>query len=191
MGNGMMSILKRTKKVNNLSSPKLLPALLENTFEGKYPFYDKSQFHHLLHLEKKRTDRSQKPFILLLFDISSLINDNFEEEILGNIQFALSSSLRESDLYGWFEYNKTIGVLCADITVINAKTVERIIGKIHSRFCEKLNQEVVQKINLTFHTYPDNINTFSINYHFNVSRYPDITNLTPYTEMNGPSRKEH
>ena len=106
-----MSILKRTKKVNNLSSPKLLPALLENTFEGKYPFYDKSQFHHLLHLEKKRTDRSQKPFILLLFDVSALINDNLEEEILENIKYALSSSLRESDLSGWFEYNKTIGVL--------------------------------------------------------------------------------
>lgn len=187
----MMSIIKRTKRVNNHSSSKLLPALLENTFEGRYPFYDKSQFHHLLHLEKKRTDRSQKPFILLLFDVSVLIDENLEEEILENIKNALSSSLRESDLSGWFEFNKTIGVICADITVINAKTIERIISKIHSRFCEKLNQEVVQKINLTFHTYPDNINTFSINYPFNVSRYPDITNMAPYTEMNGSSRKEH
>jgi len=191
MGNGMMSILKRTKKVNNLSGSKLLPVLLENSFEDRCPFYDQSQFHHLLHLEKKRTDRSQKPFILLLFDVSALIDDHLEEEIFENIKYALSSSLRESDLCGWFEYNKTIGIICADITIINAKTIERIISKIHLRFCEKLNQEVVQKINLTFHTYPDNINNFSINYPFNVSRYPDITNLTPYTELNYPPRKEH
>ncbi len=191
MGNGMMSILKRTKKVNNLSGSKLLPVLLENSFEDKYPFYDQSQFHHLLHLEKKRTDRSQKPFILLLFDVLALIDDHLEEEIFENIKYALSSSLRESDLCGWFEYNKIIGIICADITIINAKTIERIISKIHLRFCEKLNREVVQKINLTFHTYPDNINHFSINYPFNVSRYPDITNLDPYTDLNYPSRKEH
>ncbi|MDD4357289.1 MAG: hypothetical protein PHN98_08570, partial [Smithellaceae bacterium] len=86
----MMSILKRTKKSNNLNGSKLLPMLLENRFEEHYPFYDKSQFHHLLHLEKKRTDRSQKPFILLLFDVSALINDNLEEEILENIKYALS-----------------------------------------------------------------------------------------------------
>ena len=186
-----MSIIKRTKKDNNSTNSKLLPALLENRFEGRSPFYDKSQFHHLLHLEKKRTDRSQKPFILLLFDISSLINDNFEEEILGNIQFALSSSLRESDLYGWFEYNKIIGVICADITVINAKTIEKIISKIHSRFCDKLNRKVVQKMSLTFHTYPDNIYQFSINYPFNVNHGPEITNLESYTELDYPSRKGH
>ena len=191
MGNGMMSILKRTKKVNNLSSSKLLPVRLKNRFEESYPFYDKSQFHHLLHLEKKRTDRSQKPFILLLFDVSALINEHLEDEILENLKHALSSSLRESDLSGWFEDNRTIGVICADITVINANTIKRIISKIHSRFCEKLNQEVVQKINLTFHTYPDNINNFSINYPFNVSRYPDITNLDPYTDLNYPPGKEH
>ena len=186
-----MSIIKRTKKDQNSTSSKLLPALLENRFEGKSPFYDKSQFHHLLHLEKKRTDRSQKPFILLLFEVSALIDDHFEEGILENIQFALSSSLRESDLYGWFEYNKTIGVICADITVINAKTIERIISKIHSRFCDKLNREMVQKVSLTFHTYPDNINQFSINYPFNVNRCPGITNLDPYTELDHPSRKGH
>jgi hypothetical protein len=191
MGNDMMSILKRTKKENGPISSKLLPVLLDNNLEVKYPFYDKSQFHHLLHLEKKRTDRSQKPFILLLFDVSALIDEHFEEEILVNIKYALSSSLRESDLSGWFEYNKIIGVICADITVINAKTVERIITKIHSRFCEKLNQDVVQKINLTFHTYPDNTNHFSVNYPFNVSRYPDVANLAPYTDYDYPPRKGH
>ena len=36
-------------------------------------FYDETRFRHMLRVERMRTERSQKPFLLLLFDISKLM----------------------------------------------------------------------------------------------------------------------
>jgi len=50
--------------------------------ENGQPFYGKAHFHHLLRIERRRTDRSKKPFLLMLLDISSLIAKLPLEEIL-------------------------------------------------------------------------------------------------------------
>ena len=46
---------------------------IESPVEGKYPFHSKSQLHHMLSIERRRTERSKKPFLLLLLDISGLM----------------------------------------------------------------------------------------------------------------------
>ena len=145
---------------------------------GKYPFYSKSQLHHMLSIERRRTERSKNPFLLLLLDISGLIATAREKEILEKIKFALSYSLRETDIMGWFDDNKTIGIICPEISLTNSNSIEGIISKIHRRFCEKLNPELVKKINVSFHIYPETNGDISINGPFNITLYPDITKRT-------------
>lgn len=165
--------------------------LIEPFGEGESLFYGKDQLHHLLNIEQKRTERSNKPFLLLLFDVSALMTEDSNKEILKKIKYALSSSLRESDLCGWFDHNKTIGVICPEIDIINANAIERIIRKIHIRFCEKLLPELVHNISLSFHTYPDTSNRLSVNYPFNVTLYPQITKWDSYKELNHPATETH
>ena len=46
--------------------------------EDDYTFYGKAPFHHLLRIERHRTERSGKPFLLLLLDISALMVERRE-----------------------------------------------------------------------------------------------------------------
>jgi lipopolysaccharide/colanic/teichoic acid biosynthesis glycosyltransferase len=151
---------------------------IESPIVGKYPFYSKSQLHHMLSIERRRTERSKKPFLLLLLDISGLIATAREKEILEKIKSALSYSLRETDITGWFDDKKTIGIICPEISLTNSNSIEGIISKIHRRFCEKLNPELVKKINVSFHIYPETNRGASINHPFNITLYPDITKRT-------------
>jgi lipopolysaccharide/colanic/teichoic acid biosynthesis glycosyltransferase len=143
--------------------------------EGKYLFYGKSQFHHMLCIERKRTERSKKPFLLLLLDISSLMKKESHKEILEKIKSILYTSLREIDIRGWFDDNKTIGVICPKMVFINANPVEGIIRKIYDQFCERLDPELIKKLNFSSHIYPETYGDVSINGPFNITLYPDLT----------------
>lgn len=173
-----MRIPKLTMKRTALNySELLLRRDIEPHVEEEYPFYHKSQLHHMIRIEQKRTDRSKKPFLLLLLDISAFTAKERHKETLEKIKSVLSSSLREADVKGWFDHNKIIGVIFPEIALINANAIERIIHKIHARFCEKLNPELVKKFSLSFYIYPETNVDGPINYPFKVTFYPDITKL--------------
>jgi len=153
----------------------LLSIDTDHFVESNCLFYGKSQFQHMLNIERKRTERSQKPFLLLLLDISSLMAKERHKNILEDIKSVLSASLREIDISGWFDHNKTIGIICPTMVVVNANSVEGIVRKIYDRFCENLDPELVNKIKVSFHIYPETNGDVSIKGPFNITLYPDLT----------------
>ena len=55
------------------SHPDNFMKLMDPVIEDDPAFFDQSHFHRMLRLERRRTERSKKPFMLLLLDISRLI----------------------------------------------------------------------------------------------------------------------
>jgi lipopolysaccharide/colanic/teichoic acid biosynthesis glycosyltransferase len=178
-----MNILKFNVEKTISTYPKFLSIDMESFGKGKHPFYSKSQFHHMLCIERKRTERSKKPFLLSLLDISNLIATERHKEILEKIKSVLSSSLREVDIRGWFAHNKTIGVICPEMVSINANSVEGIIRKLYDRFYATLDPELVKKINISFHIYPETCRDVSIKGPFNIILYPDLTKRSLVKEL--------
>lgn len=123
--------------------------------EGDYTFYGKAPFHHLLRIERHRTERSGKPFLLFLLDISALTAEQRTKEILGKLHSALKSALRETDIRGWYDPNQVIGVIFTEMISVDRPSIEGIFRKIHGRLCEKLTQELIDKISISFHVFPE------------------------------------
>ena len=142
--------------------------------EEDYIFYSKSHFQHMLRVERKRTERSKRPFLLLLLDISDLISLDNHREILSRIKTVLAVSLREVDIRGWYDHPKTIGVIFTEMGHIDVNTIERIIYKIYGRLCQGLDPGWVGKIRISFHIYPETNGDISIKAPFDVNLYPDI-----------------
>lgn len=149
-----MRLPRRHEKIDMIAHPAHLLTLMEPDMGGDHFFYDKSQFHHLLHVEKIRAERSQKPLLLMLLDISTIMNNGAASDTPAKITSALSPSLREVDIRGWYNKNQTIGVIFTEISSIDSNAIEVIIRKIHRRFCESLDHELISKINMFFHIYP-------------------------------------
>ena len=96
----------RPKKLLNLVVPLI----------GEDPaFFDQVQFRHMLRVERMRTERSKKPFLLLLLDISQLIEATQSNKAVDEVKESLNPALREIDVRGWYRNSKIIGVLLTDI----------------------------------------------------------------------------
>jgi lipopolysaccharide/colanic/teichoic acid biosynthesis glycosyltransferase len=146
----------------------------ESAGESDHTFYGASHFQHMLSIERKRTERSKRPFLLLLLDISDLTTKENRKTILEKIRSALSSSLREVDIRGWYNHNNVIGILFTEMTTIDVNSIERIIHKVYGRFSQCLDTEWVNKIRLSFHVFPETDGDVSIKEPFNINLYPDI-----------------
>jgi exopolysaccharide biosynthesis polyprenyl glycosylphosphotransferase len=141
---------------------------------GSYPFYGKAHFQHLLRVERQRTERSKRPFLLMLLDISNLAAEKLPQNILRKINHAMASALRETDIRGWYEHNKIIGVIFSEMTSLDESTIGSVFRKIHDRLSEKLEADVVDRMTVSFHIYPETNGTLSIDGPFNIKLYPEL-----------------
>jgi len=161
------------KKIGSSLQPSP-DADLEVEETGDHFFYGKSHFHHMLRIERGRTERSGKPFLLLLLDLSLLSPEQLQKDVIEKIKTALTASLRETDIRGWYDRNRIIGVIFTEMEVLDESSIGVVVRKIHSRFSEKLDPAVVLRISVSFHVYPETKTAISIKGPFNVTLYPEL-----------------
>jgi lipopolysaccharide/colanic/teichoic acid biosynthesis glycosyltransferase len=142
--------------------------------EDDYTFYGKARFHHLLRIERCRTERSGTPFLLLLLDISALTDELRHDRIMDKLLSALRSALRETDIRGWYDHDRIIGVILTEMASLDTLSIGGIIRKIHSRLNENLGAELVGKISISFHIYPEAKEPISIDGPFDIKLYPEL-----------------
>jgi lipopolysaccharide/colanic/teichoic acid biosynthesis glycosyltransferase len=141
--------------------------------EYRYTFYDETNFQRLLGIERRRTERSKKPFLLMLLDISSLMAEEYKE-IIFKLESSLSGILRETDIRGWYNERGVIGVVFTEMASLEAPAIEEIFRKIHRLLNDKLPEILFKKIAISFHIYPEMQGSESLNGLFNIKPYPDL-----------------
>lgn len=121
-------------------------------------FYAKSSFDHMLFLERKRTERSKRAFLLMLLDIESLLTARGDSGLVKDLESALSSAIRETDIQGWHEQDKVIGIIFTELGAVDEIIKEKIFLKIQDKLCQTLGSEAVQKIKVSYHIFPEACN---------------------------------
>ena len=150
----------------------------ENADEGDHTFYSTPHFHNMLLIERKRTERSKKPFLLMLLDLSGLHAQQRPDynEIIKPILFSCS---RETDIRGWYEQNTIIGAIFTEMTSVDKSSIEKIFHKLHNKIIDTLDAERVKKIKISFHVFPEENGNSMINSGlFNIALYPDLSKPT-------------
>src|ERR1700729_1247517 len=66
------------------------------------------QFLTMLRLERKRTERSHRRFVLMLLEACGLLKTNPNQNSFAKVVAALSDSIRETDIKGWYERDSVI-----------------------------------------------------------------------------------
>jgi lipopolysaccharide/colanic/teichoic acid biosynthesis glycosyltransferase len=113
-------------------------------------------FRTLLTLERRRAQRSGQTFILMLLD-GTLVDEKkltagFAEKLVG----AVSTAIRESDIIGWYEQGKVLGVIFTELNQIeNLPVADVLEHKIQKAFKENLDRSVAGKIVVTLHVFPE------------------------------------
>jgi len=149
---------------------------MEHLAEGGHTLHTVHHFHHMLRIERKRTERSRKPFLLMLLDISGMHAGKRNGYVYEKIKPIIDSCARETDIKGWYEHNKTIGTIFTEMVAVDNSSVERIFHKLNNRIGETLDAEDIKKIKISFHAFPaGNGNSAMDNGLFNVALYPKLS----------------
>ena len=148
----------------------------EHLTEGDYTFYNTPHFHNMLRIERKRSERSKKPFLLMLLDLTGLYKRQRDGSVYEKIKPIITSCSRETDICGWYEHNKTIGTIFTEMASIDENSIERIFSKLHTRIGETFDAEDVKRLKVSFHVFPEENKNYVINDGlFNIKLYPDLS----------------
>jgi lipopolysaccharide/colanic/teichoic acid biosynthesis glycosyltransferase len=115
-------------------------------------------FKTMIQVERKRSDRSGKPFLVMLLDLTPVINgkDRYSNgrnsilQFLNKVVKTITVETRDIDIKGWYETGKSVGILFTEIT---PEGKDKILEKINSGL-NKVFRETASKINISCHWYP-------------------------------------
>jgi lipopolysaccharide/colanic/teichoic acid biosynthesis glycosyltransferase/GGDEF domain-containing protein len=114
-------------------------------------------FHSMLTLERRRAERSRKPFALMLLDASLFSDAEASEPPMAQVASVLLKSTRETDLIGWYEKGVILGVIFTEVslevtTPITEILHSKVVNALHNEFSRKATSKLV----VTVHLFPEN-----------------------------------
>lgn len=117
--------------------------------------FSEETFLQMLCLERKRAERSRKPFLLLLLDVRKLVEESQEKAIHSKIAGALSASMRETDIRGWYEENSVLGVIYSEISPNKGEARNAILTKVIAALRSCLEPKQFHAIHLSYEVFPE------------------------------------
>ena len=131
-------------------------------------------FRRMISLERKRSERTQRPFVLLLMDTGGTPPTEKNGRVLLDILSALESATRETDIMGWYETNSAVGVMFTEITLENNLILSTILARISAVLRGRLTNEQFNQIKFSFHLFPEEWDPNNPDRQSNPTLYPDL-----------------
>ena len=121
-----------------------------------YGILSQELFARTLYVERKRTERSGRSFVLMLLESTRLLNPKGDQQALHKVLLALSRSSRDTDTRGWYKEGATIGVIYTELGVdADGQTVaEVLLTKVTKALASTLSISQIDQIRLTFYVFP-------------------------------------
>jgi len=150
--------------------------LLRGTSPDWDAILDEKYFRKILILERKRSERSGKPFILVCVDTSRLLGETkVLDPVLRDAIFAsLQSAYREIDVVGWHQENLTIGVILTELGQSPREKIREVVrSKALTRMDRHLPREVMAELSVSVLYFPEDFGD-EIPLQVRKTVYPDV-----------------
>ena len=133
----------------------------------------------MIAVERKRTERSRIPFLLMLLDAGNHEGFGKERKALSSIVPALLSSTRETDVIGWYKDRTTVGVIFTGLAVdgnssVKTSILSTILSRVSTTLRDKLTLEQFNQVSISFHFFPDDWDHDISGRPSNPALYPDL-----------------
>jgi hypothetical protein len=113
--------------------------------------YNEEAFHYLLTVEYKRFARSRRPFVLALIEEATVAPEppRIRPAVSRSVFAALSHSLRETDVIGWYREDRVVGAVLTHLGDRPLTEVSRLMtGKITRAVNEESSRRSVQRLDV-------------------------------------------
>lgn len=138
--------LKRVKKRAGNGEESTVHAV-----KDRYGLYREKIFDDMLQRERKRTERSQKPFALIMVEIHHLVKSKAKRSIR-NLTVVLEECFREIDIQGWYKHQSIIGIICPDVERESVKALKK---KVQNALEKALPISFIEELTVSYICFPE------------------------------------
>jgi lipopolysaccharide/colanic/teichoic acid biosynthesis glycosyltransferase len=132
-------------------------------------------FVSMLYLERRRAERTQKRFVLVLLDVNILMANGQKIRTIQKIVNGLAEATRETDVTGWYVQDGIIGIIGTELGEATPKLIkERFVEKLRGMFERTLGKEFASGITISFHFFPEEIGEDDQSHSANSTLYPEL-----------------
>jgi lipopolysaccharide/colanic/teichoic acid biosynthesis glycosyltransferase len=143
--------LPRINKISDMVDP-----IFDSAVHGERDVLVEEAFRRRIAIERKRTERSREPFLLMLLEAGATQNGDGLDKTLDGIVSAMQSSTRETDVVGWYKDRNTVGVIFTGLVVSDKNSVlSTILGRVSAALQQEVTLERFNQITFSFHFFPD------------------------------------
>ncbi len=141
------------------SNGTTLNPILRTSSSAPHDVLGAEDFRRTIARERKRSERSRKPFMLLLLDMGDPSFGGENHDMLEKILSALSLTTRETDITGWYANHCVIGVVFTEIAAEEGVSIPgTIVARVTDTLRSNLTAEEFKELSLSFHVFPENWN---------------------------------
>jgi lipopolysaccharide/colanic/teichoic acid biosynthesis glycosyltransferase len=142
-------------------------------------------FHSMLVLERRRAERSRKPFVLMLLD--AMHENGSAASLLGKALDAITSTKRETDMVGWYKRGAILGVIFTEVSLSSPEESGPLTGvlraKIEGALVKYLGREKAAKIAISLHVFPESWDQNHKEWVADRKLYPDLNQQNPQKKL--------
>jgi lipopolysaccharide/colanic/teichoic acid biosynthesis glycosyltransferase len=194
-GMGLRSFIDRciknlgTEKAEDMvtrpsSEKRSSPSPLTSTSgsDGEREFLPADAFKRRFSVERKRTERSGKPFLLMLLETGQPYRDG--SNLFGSAISALLATTRETDAVGWYKNQSTLGVIFTELVIYDMSSLlSTMLSRVSNILRDNVTFEQFNQISVSFHFFPDKWDHDITHRPSNPVLYPDLSKEGTVTRL--------
>jgi lipopolysaccharide/colanic/teichoic acid biosynthesis glycosyltransferase len=154
----------------------LVASLFESEPLGEREILNERTFKRMISIERKRTERSRRPFLLMLLDTGNREDSKKNGEALNKILPTLLAATRTIDVTGWYKSRCVVGVLFTEFAIDDRISIQStMLTKVSTKLQDDLTSEQFKQISISFHFFPDDWDDDASGHPSNPALYPDLS----------------
>ena len=139
-------------------------------------------FHAALKAERRRAERSSKPFVLMLFDARR--EGGNARTLLQQASAVLTCATRETDHIGWYKQGTILGLIFTEVgSSDRSLIVEALRTKMRASIEERLGPGSAAKITISFHVFPEHFGGGDGDQVGDAKLYPELESQDPVRKI--------
>lgn len=165
-------------KQDNRSRSSLPDPLIESVPAVDRATLNAESFRRSIAVERKRTERSQVHFLLMLVEVDPGSTSDKQAKSLLRILESLHNCTRDTDIVGWYQERVSVGVIFTSLEAESRATIlNTILKRVSTSFKNDLTDEEFSQVKISFHFFPDDWDQNSSDRPSNPALYPDLANV--------------
>jgi len=162
---------------SDVNASSMADPLLESIPAGQRLALDEETFRRMIAIERKRTERSTSPFLLMLLELTNNEAAENNQATLETIVSALIAASRDTDIVGWYKQGAIVGVMFTGLTGNDRNSIaDMIVSRVSATLLDELMPETFKQVSISFHFFPDDWDHDKPGRLSNPALYPDLLN---------------